>query len=180
MLLLHPGFFFWKQQGFMTECKGKVSQVFYQADTDATCFCLAFHYSTLGKLTRNKWTHLFQPNWWCSWSMLLAISLISFVHYKSGKVDLLCQQLLWCYSKKEWYLVCQCLYHYHVCLHHYHGAVLMTAKHFCFFSLQQYKVCILVKPRKRNGCFTLLSNKLIWNIPLVFSRCLSICCSIVQ
>ena len=101
MLLLHPGFFFWQQQGFVTECKGKVAQVFYQVDTDATCFCLAFHYSTLGKLTRNKWTHLFQPNWWCSWSMLLAISLISFMPYKSGKVDLLCQQLLLCYSKKK-------------------------------------------------------------------------------
>ena len=54
MLLLHPGFFFGQQQGFVTECKGKVAQVFYQVDTDATCFCLAFHYSTLGKLTRNK------------------------------------------------------------------------------------------------------------------------------
>lgn len=180
MLLLHPGFFFWQQQGFVTECKGKVAQVFYQVDTDATCFCLALHYSTLGKLTRNKWTHLFQPNWWCSWSMLLAISLISFMPYKSGKVDLLCQQLLLCYSKKKmisglpFSISLSCL------STSLSWRSVDDSKTLFFFLLQQYKSCILVKPRKRNGCFTLLSNKFIWNIPLVFSHCLNICCSMVR
>ena len=158
MLLLHPGFFFWQQQGFVTECKGKVAQVFYQVDTDATCFCLAFHYSTLGKLTRNKWMHLFQPNWWCSWSMLLAISLISFMPYKSGKVDLLCQQLLLCYSKKKWYLVCHFLYHYRVCLHHYHGAVLMTAKHFFFFCCNNIRAVYWSNPEREMAALHFLAT----------------------